>query len=56
MNIIRKWILDKMTVDELVEYFAEIGIILDFSFGQRPESRWYAKNSRIYRRQNERYN
>jgi len=50
MNIFRKWILDKMTVDELVEYFAGIGIGLDISFGQKPKPRWYAKNSRLYRR------
>ena len=49
MNIIRKWVLGKMTVDELVTYFAEIGISLDITFGRKKKLRYYAKNSRLYR-------
>ena len=49
MNIFRKWVLNKMTVNELVEYFAEIGIGIDLTFQKKPRVIRYAKNSRIYK-------
>ena len=49
MNRIKRWVLGTLTVDELVEYFAEIGIILDFGFEKKRQPVRYAKNSRLYR-------
>lgn len=49
MNILRKWVLGKMTVDELVTYFAEIDISLDFTFEKKRQPRYYAHNGKLYR-------
>lgn len=49
MKFIKRWILGKLTVDELVEYFYSMGIGLDLTFQKKQQSRYYAKNSRIYK-------
>ena len=49
MNIIRRWILGKLTVNELVEYFHSIGIEIDMTFKRKQQPRYYAKNSKLYK-------
>ena len=49
MNRIKRWVLGTLTVDELVEYFHEMGITLDFGLKKKRHPRYYAKNSRLYR-------
>lgn len=49
MKIWKRWIFGKLTVDDLVEYFHSIGISLDLSFGKKQYSKYYARNSRLYK-------
>ncbi len=50
MKWLRRYILLKLTIDELVEYFNSIGVNLDFTFGRKQKPKYYAKNSRLYKR------
>ena len=49
MNRIKRWVMGTLTVDDLVIYFHEIGIGLDFTFQKKRQIKYYAKNSKLYK-------
>ncbi len=54
MKWIKKWLLKRLTITDLCQYFHEKGITFDFKLEKKHPPIYYAKNSRLYkRRQNE---
>ncbi len=49
MKMIRKWLIGKLTVNDLVEYFHSMGIGFNFTLEKNIIPEYYIKNSRIYR-------
>ena len=50
MNIIKKYLMRKLTVNDLVEYFYSMGMGIDIKLNKKELPRYYAKNSRLYKR------
>ena len=49
MKRLRKWLMGKLTVNDLVEYFHSIGLGFDLTFKKKQQPVYYAKNSRLYK-------
>jgi len=49
MKTLRRWLMEKLTVNDLVEYFHSIGLGIDIKFNKKELPRYYAKNSRMYK-------
>lgn len=50
MKIWKNWLMGKLTVSDLVEYFHSIGIGFDLTFKKKQHPRYYVKNNRLYKR------
>ena len=50
MNRIKKYILGTLTVNDLVKYFHSMGVGFYFTFEKKQQPKYYAKNSRMYKR------
>lgn len=49
MKCLRRYLMRKLTIDDLVEYFHSIGVGFDLTFKKKQQPKYYAKNSRIYK-------
>ena len=49
MKRLRKWLMGKLTVNDLVEYFHSIGLGFDLKFNKKQQSVYWAHNSRLYK-------
>lgn len=50
MNIIRKWFLKRLTIDDLCQYFHEKGITFDFKLDKKQPPLYYAHKGKLYKR------
>lgn len=50
MKTWKNWLMGKLTVNDLVEYFYSIGIELDLTFQKKRAPIYCARNSRLYKR------
>ena len=51
MNCLKRWILGKLTVNELFEYFHSMGVEIDFSFEKKREAVYYAHKGMLFKRE-----
>ena len=48
--MLKKWLLKRLTIDDLCQYFHEKGITFDFNLEKKQSPVYWAKNSIIYKR------
>jgi len=49
MKTLRRWLMGKLTIDDLVEYFHSIGVSFDLKFEKKQSPVYFAKDSRLYK-------
>ena len=50
MNIIKKWFLKRLSINDLCWYFHDRGIEIDMVFAEKQLPVYSAKNSKMYKR------
>ena len=49
MKCLRRYLMGKLTVDDLVEYFHSMGVGFNFTFEKKQLPVYFAKDSRLYK-------